>query len=215
MKLVKESLNEFQSSKKESKDETNFTKKEKNVIEKFVLDYKGDFEDEDIHDLADKLGLDKPEVEEYIYNMARNKPSKEELSKDSTKKGFESNIEKDTLENDDFRKVLYTGKNLQLVLMILKPGEEIGSEKHETIDQFFRFEEGTGKCIINKTEYKITNGDVVIIPAGSQHNIINTGKSPLKMYTIYSPPNHKDGVTFETKKVAEKSKEKFDGVTTE
>ena len=207
MKLVRESL--------ETKQETEFSQEEKNTIRDFVSSYKGDFEDEDIHNLAGKLGLDKSEVEEYIYSLARNKPSKEELSTDSTKKGFESNIEKDTLENDDFRKVLYTGQKLQLVLMILKPGEEIGSEKHETIDQFFRFEEGTGKCIINKTEYKITSGDVVIIPAGSQHNIINTGKDPLKMYTIYSPPNHKDGVAFETKDVAEKSKEKFDGVTSE
>jgi len=207
MKLVRESL--------EPKQETEFSQEEKNAIKDFVSSYKGDFEDEDIHNFAGKLGLDKSEVEEYIYSLARNKPSKEELSKDSTKKGFESNIEKDTLENDDFRKVLYTGQKLQLVLMILKPGEEIGSEKHETIDQFFRFEEGNGKCIINKTEYKITSGDVVIIPAGSQHNIINNGKGPLKMYTIYSPPNHKDGVSFETKDVAEKSKEKFDGTTTE
>jgi mannose-6-phosphate isomerase-like protein (cupin superfamily) len=219
MKLVNESLEEMgfkPGEEDKSKDETNFSKEQKATIEKFVRDYQGDFEDEDIHNLADKLGLDKPEVEEFIYNMARNKPSKEDLKKDSSKKGFHSNIEKDTLQNDDFRKVLYTGEHLQLVLMILKPGEEIGEETHETIDQFFRFEEGKGKCIINGNSYNVTNGDVIIIPFGSKHNIINVDKkASLKMYTIYTPPNHKDGVTFETKEAAEKSKEEFDGVTTE
>jgi len=136
-------------------------------------------------------------------------------SKQSGKRGFSTNIEQDTLSNDNFRKVLYTGKNMQLVLMTLKPGEEIGMESHATIDQFFRFEAGSGQCIINGNKYNVGNGDCVIIPAGSEHNIINTGKVAFQMYTIYTPPNHKDGVVFNTKEEASKSKEKFDGKTTE
>lgn len=131
-------------------------------------------------------------------------------------KGYKSNIEKDTLENKNFRKVLYTGKHLQLVLMSLNPGEEIGAETHKTVDQFFRFESGTGKCIINKKEYNVSNGDVIIIPAGALHNIINTDdKRELKMYTIYAPPNHQDGVIRVTKEDAEKNDEVFDGKTSE
>lgn len=131
------------------------------------------------------------------------------------KKGFTTNIEKDALSNTNFRKVLYTGEHMQLVLMTLKVGEEIGMEVHPDNDQFFRFEAGSGKCVINGNEYNVTNGDCVIIPSGSQHNIINTGKEPFKMYTIYAPPHHKDGVVYATKTEAEKSKEKFDGKTTE
>ena len=131
-------------------------------------------------------------------------------------KGFKSNIEKDTLENINFRKVLYTGKNMQLVLMNLKAGEEIGEETHHNNDQFFRFESGTGKCIIDAHEYKVTEGDAIIIPAGAKHNIINTDSEvALKMYTIYAPPNHKDGVIRATKADAENKGEKFDGKTTE
>ena len=197
------------------KQESDFTEKEKEKIQKFVSEYEGDFEDDDIHEFADKINLDKHEVEEYIYGLAR-KGSGKKKKDESKKKGFKSNIEKDTLKNDNFRKVLYTGENLQLVLMQLKPGEEIGSETHPTIDQFFRFEEGEGKCIINDTEYKIGSGDVIIIPAKSKHNIINTSEDEdLKMYTIYTPPNHKDGVVFKTKEEAEESKETFDGETTE
>ena len=133
----------------------------------------------------------------------------------SNKKGFHSNIEKDTLDNSNFRKVLYTGEHMQLVLMTLKPLEEIGMETHPTIDQFFRFESGEGKCTINGNEYSVTDGDAIIIPAGSEHNIINSGSKPLKMYTIYTPPNHKDGVVFKTKEEASESKEKFDGKITE
>ena len=135
--------------------------------------------------------------------------------KKQEQKGFTSNIENDTLKNDNFRKVLYTSKHMQLVLMSLKPGEDIGKETHANVDQFFRFEAGEGKCIINENEYIVGNGDVLIIPCGSTHNIINTGKSDLKIYTIYTPPNHKDGITFGTKSEASKSKEKFDGITTE
>ena len=141
------------------------------------------------------------------------KPSLNEAK--SNKKGFHSNIEKDTLDNSNFRKVLYTGEHMQLVLMTLKPKEEIGMEVHPSNDQFFRFESGKGKCIINGNEYSVTDGDAIIIPSGSQHNIINTGIKPLKMYTIYAKPHHKDGVVFKTKEEAEESKEKFNGITTE
>lgn len=130
--------------------------------------------------------------------------------------GFKSNIEKDTLENNDFREVLYTGKHLQLVLMSLKPGEDIGEETHPDTDQFFRFESGTGKCIIDETEYIVNNGDVVVIPSGARHNIINTdSKTELKMYTLYGPPNHKHDTISTTKEEAEQHKEEFDGKTTE
>jgi mannose-6-phosphate isomerase-like protein (cupin superfamily) len=143
------------------------------------------------------------------------KPNLNEAEKKSNKKGFHTNIEKDTVNNENFRKVLYTGEHLQLVLMSLKPGEEIGMETHTTIDQFFRFDAGKGKCIINDTQYDVKDGDCVIIPAGSKHNIINNSDKPLKLYTVYSPPNHKDDIVFKNKEEAEESKEKFDGNTTE
>jgi len=131
-------------------------------------------------------------------------------------KGFKSNIEKDTLENKNFRKVLYTGKHLQLVLMTLKPGEDIGAEIHPENDQFFRFESGRGKCIIDGNEYHIKDGDVILVPAGAKHNVINADpKHELKMYTIYGPPNHKDGTIRTTKEDAEKKEEEFDGKTSE
>ena len=137
-------------------------------------------------------------------------------AKTQLKRGFETKIEKTTLENTNFRKVLYTSKHLQLVIMSLLPGEDIGFEIHKETDQFFRFEQGHGKCIINDTEYEIGNGDVVVIPAGAEHNIINVDPvTELKMYTIYAPPNHKDGIVRSTKKQAEKNKEEFDGTTTE
>ncbi|MDO9186328.1 MAG: cupin domain-containing protein [Bacteroidia bacterium] len=131
-------------------------------------------------------------------------------------KGFKTNIEKATIENVNFRKVLYTSSHFQLVLMSLLPGEEIGVETHTENDQFFRFEGGHGKCIIDENEYEINNGDVVIIPAGAKHNIINVDKTKeLKMYTIYAPPHHKDGIVRSTKKDAETNSEEFDGKTTE
>jgi mannose-6-phosphate isomerase-like protein (cupin superfamily) len=131
-------------------------------------------------------------------------------------KGLSINIEKATLENNYFRKVLYTAKHSQLVLMSLKPGEDIGMEVHEKDDQFFRFEEGQGKCIINGNEYKVGKGSAVIVPAGAQHNIINTLKTgSLKLYTIYSPPVHKDQIVRATKAEAEANPAEFDGVTTE
>jgi len=130
-------------------------------------------------------------------------------------KGFKSNIEKDTLENKNFRKVLYTSKHLQLVLMNLKVGEDIGEEIHADNDQFFRFESGLGKCVIDGNEYKVKEGDVIVVPAGAKHNVINVGDNELKMYTLYGPPNHQDGTIRNTKKDAEKMDEKFDGKTSE
>ncbi|MBU0668067.1 cupin domain-containing protein [Patescibacteria group bacterium] len=131
-------------------------------------------------------------------------------------KGFTANIEKDTLENENFRKVLYTSKHSQLVLMSLKPNEEIGMEIHSENDQFFRFEKGQGKCIIDGNEYEVGDGSAVVVPAGANHNIINTSDTEdLKLYTIYSPAHHKDGIVRETKEIAEANEAEFDGVTTE
>ena len=131
-------------------------------------------------------------------------------------KGYVANIENKTKENKNFRQVLYTTKSCQLVLMSLKPGEEIGEEMHETIDQFFRFEVGKGKVVINSIEQEVTDGSAVIVPAGTRHNIINTSSSEtLNLYTIYSPPNHRDGVIHATKEQAETDDEHFDGQTTE
>jgi mannose-6-phosphate isomerase-like protein (cupin superfamily) len=131
------------------------------------------------------------------------------------KKGFKNNIEKLTKENNNFRKVLYTGEESQLVLMSLLPGEEIGSEVHVDNDQFFRFESGTGDVIINDTEYSVTDGDAVVVPKGATHNVINTGTEPLKLYTIYSPAHHKDGIVRATKAEAVANEAEFDGATTE
>ncbi|MDP3883103.1 MAG: cupin domain-containing protein [Candidatus Staskawiczbacteria bacterium] len=131
-------------------------------------------------------------------------------------KGFISNIEKDTLENNNFRKVLYTGKNSQLVLMTLAPNEEIGMEVHEDNDQFFRFEKGEGKVIIDGNEYEVKDGSAVVVPAGAEHNVINTSPSDgLKLYTIYSPAHHKDGVIHSTKEQAMADDEEFDGKLSE
>jgi mannose-6-phosphate isomerase-like protein (cupin superfamily) len=133
-------------------------------------------------------------------------------------KGFNANIEKDTIENTNFRKVLYTSKHSQLVLMSLRPMEEIGMEIHLDNDQFFRFEKGMGKCIIDGNSYDVRDGSAIIVPAGSQHNVINTSETEdLKLYTIYSPAHHKDGIVRATKAEAEKKEndEEFDGVTTE
>ncbi|MDQ5954627.1 MAG: hypothetical protein QG583_555 [Patescibacteria group bacterium] len=131
------------------------------------------------------------------------------------KKGYKGNIEKLTEENNNFRHVLYTGEHSQLVLMTLQKGEEIGEETHTENDQFFRFENGMGKVIINETTYEVGAGDAVIIPVGAKHNIINIGENPLKLYTIYAPAHHKDGVIRSTKKEAENDSPEFDGITTE
>lgn len=131
-------------------------------------------------------------------------------------KGFFGNIENETLENGNFRKVLYTGKHCQLVLMSLQPNEEIGMEVHEDNDQFFRFEKGQGKCIIDGSEYELEDGVAIVVPAGAEHNVINTSDSEeLKLYTIYSPAHHKDGVVRKTKAEAEADGPEFDGITTE
>lgn len=131
-------------------------------------------------------------------------------------KGFHENIEKSTLENDNFRKVLYTGKHSQLVLMSIAPSSEIGMEVHEENDQFFRFESGEGKVIIDGNEYEVTDGSAVVVPAGAEHNVANASDSePLKLYTIYSPAHHKDGIVRATKEEAEANEEEFDGQTTE
>ena len=131
-------------------------------------------------------------------------------------KGFKTNIEKDTLKNKNFRKVLYTGKNSQLVLMSLKPKEEIGLETHSENDQFLRFEGGKGRVEIDGNKYQVKDGDAVVIPAGAKHNVINTSTAEeLKLYTIYSLPHHKDGIIHKTKEQAEKDDEEFDGKTTE
>jgi mannose-6-phosphate isomerase-like protein (cupin superfamily) len=132
------------------------------------------------------------------------------------KKGYKENIEKQTLENNNFRKVLYTGSHMQLVLMSLKPGEEIGLETHDENDQFFRFEKGDGKVLIGETEYEVKDGDAVVIPSGTPHNIINISDvEDLKMYTIYAPAHHKDGIVRETKAMAEADGPEFDGILSE
>ena len=130
------------------------------------------------------------------------------------KKGYKDNIEKLTIENNDFRHVLYTGEHCQLVLMSLLPNEEIGMEVHPDNDQFFRFEKGPGKVVINETEYEVKDGDAVVIPCGSNHNVI-AGVDGLKLYTIYSPAHHQDGVVRATKAEAEANGPEFDGKTTE
>ena len=113
--------------------------------------------------------------------------------------GYIANIEEATLANNYFRRVLFTGKYCQLVVMCLQAGEDIGLEVHNTVDQFFRAESGEGKVVMNGEETLIKNGSAIVVPAGTEHNIINTGSTPLKIYTIYSPPNHKDGIIHTTK----------------
>ena len=128
-------------------------------------------------------------------------------------KGFVQDIESLAIKNDDFRQVLYTAKHCQLVLMALKPKEEIGAEVHQ-LDQFFRVEEGSGEAVLDGVRTAIRAGFAVVVPAGVNHNIINTGSVPLKLYTIYAPPNHRDGVVHHTRAGAEADDEHFDGKTT-
>ncbi len=131
-------------------------------------------------------------------------------------KGFNDNIEQLTLENDDFRKVLYTASHSQLVLMSLRPNEEIGLEVHEDNDQFFRFESGRGRVIIDGNEYEVKDGSAIVVPAGAEHNVINgSGSEALKLYTIYSPAHHKDGVVRATKAEAEADEAEYDGQNSE
>jgi mannose-6-phosphate isomerase-like protein (cupin superfamily) len=129
-------------------------------------------------------------------------------------KGFVQDIESLAIKNNDFRRVLYTAKHCQLVVMTLRPNEEIGAEVH-TLDQFFRVEEGTGEAILDGVRTAIQAGFAVIFPAGAKHNIVNTGRVPLKLYTLYAPPNHRDGVVHPSRADAEADNEHFDGTTTE
>ena len=132
-------------------------------------------------------------------------------------KGYSENIERLTIENEDFRRVLYTGKNLQLVLMTLPPGCDIGEEVHEDRDQFFRIEEGRGIVYIDGAPNRVEDNFAVIVPAGARHNVVNDGDEPLRLYTIYGPPEHKDGVVHRDKEQAERDHDNdhFDGTTSE
>ncbi|HEY4489133.1 MAG TPA: cupin domain-containing protein [Candidatus Paceibacterota bacterium] len=128
-------------------------------------------------------------------------------------KGYVTNIEQETLKNENFRTVLYTSPHIQLVVMSVET--EIGTETHKDTDQFIRVEKGSGKAILNGQEHALQEGSIVVIPAGIEHNIVNTGDTPLKLYTIYAPPHHKDGTVHTTKEEAEQGEEHFDGVTSE
>ena len=132
-------------------------------------------------------------------------------------KGYVEDIERATLANEDFRRVLYTGKHLQLVLMTLPPGCDIGEEVHEDRDQFFRIEEGEGVVRIDGVDNRVEADFAVIVPAGARHNVINTGEAPLRLYTIYGPPEHKDGVVHRDKEQAERDhdNDEWEGETTE
>ena len=132
-------------------------------------------------------------------------------------KGYCDNIEKQTVGNEDFRRVLYTGHHLQLVLMTLQPGEEIGAEVHEDRDQFFRIEQGSGVVDIDGAENQVEDDFAVIVPAGARHNVRNTGAQPLRLYTLYGPPEHKEGIVQPTKADADRrhAHEEWDGRTTE
>lgn len=129
-------------------------------------------------------------------------------------KGHAIDIERATLDNGDFRRVLYTGAHCQLVLMCLSPGEEIGEEVHD-VDQFFRIEAGKGMAVVNGYEYAVADGSSLIVPAGAKHNVVNIGREALKLYTIYAPPHHRDGTVHKTKADALGDDEEFDGATTE
>ncbi|QIL02047.1 cupin domain-containing protein [Sphingomonas sinipercae] len=133
------------------------------------------------------------------------------------KRGYCDNIDKVTVENEDFRRVLYTGNHLQLVLMTLQPGDEIGEEVHEDRDQFFRIEEGEGAIDIDGKENRVEDDFAVIVPAGARHNVRNTGSRLLRLYTIYGPPEHKDGIVQSTKEEADRRHphEEWHGETTE
>lgn len=130
-------------------------------------------------------------------------------------KGYVDDIEKAAEDSDDFRRVLYTGAHLQLVLMTLQPGEEIGEETHDDRDQFFRIEEGEGEVVIDGTRHEVEDDFGIVVPAGARHNVVNTGSEPLRLYTLYGPPEHRDGVVHSTKAEADASDEHFDGKTTE
>jgi mannose-6-phosphate isomerase-like protein (cupin superfamily) len=129
-------------------------------------------------------------------------------------KGFVQDIEQIAVENNEFRRVLYTARHCQLVVMALRPGEEIGMEVHD-VDQFFRVEEGAGEAVIDGVRSALQSGSAVVVPAGARHNIVNTGPKALKLYTLYAPPHHKDGTVHHTRADAEADHEHFDGATSE
>ncbi|HEX7564522.1 MAG TPA: cupin domain-containing protein [Bradyrhizobium sp.] len=145
---------------------------------------------------------------------ATQRPQKQTNCEGIAMKGFVKDIEGLAVKNKEFRRVLYTAKHCQLVVMALKPKEEIGAEVHK-LDQFFRVEEGTGEAVLDGVRTAIRAGFAVVVPAGTKHNIINTGSDPLKLYTLYAPPNHRDGVVHHTRAEAEADSEHFDGKTTE
>jgi len=149
--------------------------------------------------------------------MSNHSSTPEQQTTTGGKRGFVGDIEEQTCANTDFRRVLYTGQHLQLVLMTLQPGEEIGEEVHEDRDQFFRFEEGSGVVLIDGQEHSVEDDYAAIVPAGARHNVRNTGDRPLKLYTVYGPPEHKDGVVQSTKEEADRRHhdEEWDGGTTE
>lgn len=149
-----------------------------------------------------------------IKEIAKKIISEKEPPVNPKLKGFVTNIENDTINNKNFRKVLYTGKNSQLVLMSIKPKEDIGNEVHD-VDQFFRVDSGSGKVIINGVEQEISDGFAIVIPAGAKHNIVNDSSKDLKLYSIYSPPHHEDKTIHKTKEQALKDKEHFTGKTSE
>jgi len=193
-------------------------KNQRKLINKFILHTQKIY-DARVHALAEQIGAPTNLVEEYIYSLAKKqlerkkKGAEEAIPVDPSLKGFVTNIEKDTVGNNLFRKVLYTGHNSQLVLMSLKSKEDIGNEVHD-VDQFFRIDAGSGKVVINDKEHSISNGSAFVVPAGAKHNVI-AGEDGLKLYSIYSPPHHKDGTTHKTKEEALKDTEHFDGITTE
>ncbi|HEY4501510.1 MAG TPA: cupin domain-containing protein [Candidatus Paceibacterota bacterium] len=132
-------------------------------------------------------------------------------------KSYINDIEQATLHNENFRQVLYTGKHSQLVVMSIEAGSEIGEETHNSVDQFLRIEAGQGKVVLDGVEHELADGFAIVVPAGAKHNIINTGKEALKLYTVYSPPNHKDGLVHKTKADADQDEpnDHWDGSTTE
>jgi mannose-6-phosphate isomerase-like protein (cupin superfamily) len=170
------------------------------------LDYKNQFNR--------MLGREEQIGEADDENQEAPETPEAETAEGNSEKGFVTDIEKDTKANNDFRRVLYTGKTSQLVLMSLKANEDIGEEVHKDIDQFFRIDDGDGVVVINDVEHKIQNGSAFVVPQGAKHNII-AGENGLKLYSIYSPPNHKDGTIHKTKEDAQKAKEHFDGQTSE
>ncbi len=174
--------------------------------------------DAQVHTFAEENEYDVHDLEKAFYRLATKyvQLKSEQDKKASDAKGHSVNIEKDTISNKNFRKVIYTGKKMQLVLMSLKPDEDIGDEVHDNVDQFFRVEKGTGEAVINGNKHSLSEGVSLIVPAGSKHNLINTGKDELKLYSIYSPPQHEDAVVHNTKEKAMKDEdEHFDGKTTE